>query len=103
MNPAVGIQSFIEFIIKSLAREPDQAFVVHETIDNRVVFTIEVAEADIDRLMGKEGRGIAAIRHLSYAAAAMHDFGVEVRLTGEKKQPKRFASSGRRDVRRDHR
>ena len=96
MNPAIGIQSFIEFIVKSLAGVPDQAFVVHDTEDGRSVFMIEVAEEDLNRILGREGRGIDAIRHLATAAGEMHRIEVDIRLRGEAQARKRIQTPSRR-------
>jgi predicted RNA-binding protein YlqC (UPF0109 family) len=58
----------IEKIVRSLVGEPD-AVVVSENADGKTVrIAVRVADGDMGRLIGREGRTIKAIRSLLFMA-----------------------------------
>lgn len=58
----------IEKIVRSLVGEPD-AVVVSENADGKTVrISVRVADGDMGRLIGREGRTIKAIRSLLFMA-----------------------------------
>ena len=84
MNPAQGVQSFLEFIVTSLVRHPDQASVRSEMEQDVMVFRMQAADEDDTRkILGKEDRGLSAIRNLAGAAAAQQGLKVRIELKGE--------------------
>lgn len=57
-------------LIQSLVEKPDEVVIDERTDeDDTVVFTLHVAESDIGRVIGKQGRIAKAIRTLLRAAA----------------------------------
>lgn len=63
------MKDLVEFIVKSLADQPDQVE-VREVADGRTVrVEIRVAEEDVGKVIGRQGRMINAIRTLAKAAA----------------------------------
>jgi predicted RNA-binding protein YlqC (UPF0109 family) len=90
MNPAEGVQSFLEFVITSLVRHPDQAFVRSEIVDGTTVYNMQAADEDDTRkILGKEDRGLSALRNLAGAAAAQHGLKIRIELKGEGEPRKR--------------
>lgn len=62
----------VEKIITSLVSEPD-AVEVDETTDGRNVrIEVRVADSDMGRIIGREGRTVKAIRSLLFAAGQKH-------------------------------
>ncbi len=64
------MKELLEFIAKSMVSEPD-AVTVEETVqENSVVLTLHVAEGDMGKVIGKQGRIAKAIRTVVKAAAS---------------------------------
>jgi predicted RNA-binding protein YlqC (UPF0109 family) len=62
----------VERIIKSLVGEPD-AVEVSEISDGKTVrIEVRVAESDMGRVIGREGRTVKAIRSILFAAGQKH-------------------------------
>ena len=62
----------VEKLVKSLVGNPD-AVEVSETEDGRTVrVEVRVAEGDMGRLIGREGRTVKAIRSLLFYAGQKH-------------------------------
>lgn len=62
----------VEKIIKSLAGQPDLVQ-VDEIADGRNVrIEVRVAEGDMGRVIGREGRTVKAIRSILFAAGQKH-------------------------------
>ena len=58
------IQKLVEFITKSLVDHPEQVLVTQKEIDGKIIVEIRVAEHDVKRVIGKEGRVIRSLRSL---------------------------------------
>lgn len=58
------IQKLVEFITKTLVDNPDQVSVSQKDVDGKLVIEIRVAEHDVKRVIGKEGRVIRSLRSL---------------------------------------
>ena len=62
----------VEKIITSLVSEPD-AVEVDEIVDGRNVrIEVRVADSDMGRIIGREGRTVKAIRSILFAAGQKH-------------------------------
>lgn len=65
----------VEKIVKSLV-DDTEAVVVSEKAGesaNTTVISVQVAEGDMGKLIGREGRTIKAIRSILYAASQKHN------------------------------
>ena len=62
----------VEKIIKALAENADAVDVREEAGDKSTVISVRVAEGDMGRIIGREGRTIKAIRSILYAASQKH-------------------------------
>lgn len=62
----------VEKIVKSLVDKPDEVIITEEPSGKNVTITVQVAEGDMGKLIGREGRTVKAIRSLLYAASQKH-------------------------------
>jgi uncharacterized protein len=66
-EPSGDICALVEMIAKSLVDSPDEVFV--EKFDDGVI-ELEVAESDVGKVIGRQGRTARALRALLGAAGA---------------------------------
>lgn len=63
----------VERIVKSLVGEPD-AVEVAENVDGKTVrIEVRVADTDMGRVIGREGRTVKAIRSILFVAGQKHN------------------------------
>ncbi len=62
----------VERIVKSLVGEPDLVEVTENSDGKNVRIEIRVAEHDMGRVIGREGRTVKAIRSILFAAGQKH-------------------------------
>ena len=62
----------VEKIIRSLVGEPDAVEVTEITDGNNVRIEVRVADTDMGRIIGREGRTVKAIRSILFAAGQKH-------------------------------
>ena len=66
------MKNAVEKIVKSLVDKPDEVSVTEDSSGKNVTITVQVAEGDMGKLIGREGRTVKAIRSLLYAASQKH-------------------------------
>ncbi|MCK9410090.1 MAG: KH domain-containing protein, partial [Bacteroidetes bacterium] len=64
------MREFLEYVAKQLVDNPDSVQITEEEKDNKVIFKIKVAQADIGKIIGKQGRTAQSMRVLLSAVAA---------------------------------
>jgi predicted RNA-binding protein YlqC (UPF0109 family) len=64
------VKELIEYIARSLVDRPDQVKVTQVEGEQSVIFELQVAQEDMGKIIGKEGRIANAIRTLLKVAAA---------------------------------
>ena len=64
------MQEFLEFIARRLVQNPDDVTVLREDKDEKIVFRLQVAEQDIGKVIGRNGRTAQSLRILLAAVAA---------------------------------
>jgi len=62
----------VEKIVRSLVGEPDAVEVSEFADGKNVRIELRVADSDMGRIIGREGRTVKAIRSLLYAAGQKH-------------------------------
>jgi predicted RNA-binding protein YlqC (UPF0109 family) len=62
------MDELIEFLAKSLVDHPDEVRVSHHQRDQQTILELEVAEADLGKVIGRQGRTARALRTLLNAA-----------------------------------
>jgi predicted RNA-binding protein YlqC (UPF0109 family) len=63
------MKELIEYIVKSLVDQPDAVKVTEVVGERTSIIALSVAEEDMGRIIGKQGRTVTAIRTLLNAAA----------------------------------
>lgn len=64
------MKPLVEFLAKSLVEHPQAVQVEEKNGEMGAVISLTVAQEDLGRVIGKQGRTIKAIRHLLTVAAA---------------------------------
>ncbi len=64
------MKELTEYLIKSLVDKPEKVKVTEVTSERSIVLEVNVAEDDIGRVIGKQGKTISAIRVVLNAVAA---------------------------------
>ena len=59
----------VEKIVKSLVDKPEEVSITEDEHGKNVTIKVQVAEGDVGKLIGREGRTVKAIRSLLYAAS----------------------------------
>jgi predicted RNA-binding protein YlqC (UPF0109 family) len=64
MNATKNAQEFLQFLLGSICEDPDSLDLQVQEDELGTLFTIQVAEDDMGRLIGRGGQNISAIRTL---------------------------------------
>ena len=64
------MKELIEYIAKAIVNSPDDVVVTEEASDDGTKFTLQVADEDKGRVIGKQGRVAEAMRTLLRVTAA---------------------------------
>jgi len=71
VNPQEGaMKDFLEFVAKHLVDHPDQVAIEMEEKDQKMVFKLTVAQGDVGKIIGRDGKTASAVRVLLRAVAA---------------------------------
>ena len=77
------MQELLTFVAKSLVDHPDQV-VVRETEGEAIILELSVADEDMGKVIGKQGRIAKAIRAVVKAATAKNSKPVYVEIIEDK-------------------
>ena len=72
------MKELVEVIAKALVEHPDEVVVTEERERNNVLITLHVAQTDMGKVIGKQGRIARAIRAVVKAASVKDDLKVDV-------------------------
>ena len=72
------MKELVEVIAKALVDHPDQVVVTETEKENATVIELKVAESDMGKVIGKQGRIAKAIRSVVKAAASKEEKMVSV-------------------------
>ena len=67
------MRELVEVIVKALVDNPDEVVVTEKTEGKTLVLEVKVADSDMGKVIGKQGRIAKAIRSVVKAAAAKED------------------------------
>ena len=74
------MKELIEVLAQSLVDHPEEVIVTETDEDNEIIFRLIVAEEDMGKVIGKQGRIAKAIRAIVKAAASKTDKKVTVEI-----------------------
>ena len=74
------MKELVEVIAKALVDCPDEVFVTQTENDRAIVLELRVAQSDMGKVIGKQGRIAKAIRSVVKAAASKEDKKVIVEI-----------------------
>ena len=74
------MKEIVEVIAKSLVDQPDQVVVEEKADDRMTVFELHVAQDDMGKVIGKQGRIAKAMRTVVKAAATRENKKVNVEI-----------------------
>jgi predicted RNA-binding protein YlqC (UPF0109 family) len=69
------VRDLVEFLVRALVADPDAVRVTEFEDDDATVLEIHVADDDLGRVIGRDGRVANAIRTIAKAAATAEDAG----------------------------
>ena len=72
------MKELVEVIARALVDNPDEVVVTEERERNSVLITLHVAQADMGKVIGKQGRIAKAIRNVVKAASTKENLRVDV-------------------------
>ena len=67
------MRELVEVIAKALVDHPEEVVVTEKTEGNAIVLEVHVADSDMGKVIGKQGRIAKAIRAVVKAAATKED------------------------------
>ena len=68
----LSLKDLIEYIAKSLVDSPNDVTVSEVEGEQTTIFELKVAQGDIGKIIGKQGRTAHSIRNIISAAAMKH-------------------------------
>lgn len=77
------MKDLVEIIAKSLVENPDKVVVTQKEDDRTIVIELKVAQSDMGKVIGKQGRIAKAIRSVVKAASAREPKKVLVEIVQE--------------------
>jgi predicted RNA-binding protein YlqC (UPF0109 family) len=69
------MRDLVEFLVRALVSDPEAVRVEEVAENGDVVLEVRVADDDLGRVIGRDGRVANAIRTIAKAAATAHDSG----------------------------
>lgn len=74
------MKEIVERITRDLVDYPEQVEVVEEEDEENLILNLKVAQQDLGKIIGRQGRLIQAIRTIVYAAAKNKGKNINLRL-----------------------
>jgi predicted RNA-binding protein YlqC (UPF0109 family) len=75
------MKELVEYIARSIVNSPDEVVVTEETDEQGTTLSLQVADEDKGRVIGKQGRVAEAIRTLLRVSAARQGTRVTLKIT----------------------
>ena len=76
------MKELVELLVRSLVKNPDQACVTERIENDTWIYEVTVAQEDMGKVIGKQGRIAKAIRTVAKAAATRENRRVMVEIIG---------------------
>ena len=81
------MKELVEVIARSLVDKPDEVVVSQREDDNAIIVELKVAQSDMGKVIGKQGRIAKAIRTVVKAKAVKENKNVTVEIAKEDEEP----------------
>lgn len=75
------MKELVELLVRSLVKNPDQACVTERIENDTWIYEVTVAQEDMGKVIGKQGRIAKAIRTVVKAAATRENKKVNVEIS----------------------
>lgn len=79
------MKEFLAYIVKNLVDKPEEVKIKEVEGSHTIIFELSVDQADIGKIIGKEGRTIKAIRSLLMTVANRNNLRVNLEIIEEHK------------------
>lgn len=56
------MKEFIEYIARQLVDQPDEVTLTEESLEDKIIYRLKVAQPDVGKVIGKKGRTAFALR-----------------------------------------
>ena len=76
------MKELVELLVRSLVKNPDQACVTERIENDTWIYEVTVAQEDMGKVIGKQGRIAKAIRTVAKAAATRDNRRVMMEIIG---------------------
>jgi predicted RNA-binding protein YlqC (UPF0109 family) len=63
------MKDFIHFVVEALVDNPDKIEITEQDNDDAIIYALKVDQADLGKVIGKQGRTAKAIRTILNAAS----------------------------------
>jgi hypothetical protein len=73
IEPSASPRAMIEYIAKAIVESKDEVYIDEYVDGDETVIELEVAEADLGRIIGRSGRVARALRNVLSAAGSKLD------------------------------
>ena len=77
------MKELVQYLAQSIVNQPDAVEVTETQDDNASVLELKVAQEDLGRVIGKQGRTAKSLRTILNAAAARHDRKIVLEIVDE--------------------
>ena len=74
------MKELLTYIVQNLVEKPDEVSVTEREANGETVFEVRVADGDMGKVIGRQGRVIKSIRTLARAAASKSGKLVDVEI-----------------------
>ncbi len=78
------MQAFLEFVVKGLVQNPDEVSVTPVDQGDMTVYELRMNQADVGRIIGKQGVTINALRSLLVAGSAKQGLRCSVEIVEDR-------------------
>lgn len=76
------MKEMLEIMIKNLVENPNEVQITESSKGNAITYEVKVAEADMGKVIGRQGRIAKSIRIVAKAIAAKEDKKVNIEFVG---------------------
>lgn len=87
------MKDFLESVVKNIVEQPDQVVISEDSAEGRITLTIKVADEDMGRIIGKDGKVINSIRMIMRVMAIRQNVRIRIDLEDNKSQTPREDST----------